>query len=127
MSDRAKYWQRLVAAWEESGLSQAEFCRRRDVSAGSFAWWKRRLGGTAKQARKRVGRNADRSPSRKHANFAEVALPKSAFPVDSTPAPATPVEMSGYEIALNGGRVIRLPHNFDPVVVAQLVGAMESC
>jgi len=43
MSDRARYWQRLVAAWEKSGLSQAEFCRRRKVKAVNFGWWKRKL------------------------------------------------------------------------------------
>ncbi len=57
MSDRAKYWQGLIAAWERSGLTQAEFCRRRGVKPVSFAWWKRKLGGTkgraAKPARRR--------------------------------------------------------------------------
>lgn len=31
MPDRATYWQRLLADWERSGLSQAEFCRRRQL------------------------------------------------------------------------------------------------
>ena len=39
---------------------------------------------------------------------------------DRTAAPA-------YEVVLRGGRVIRLPQNFDPAVVAQLVVAVESC
>ncbi len=42
MSDRARYWQRLVTAWGKSGLSQAEFCRRREVKAVNFGWWKRK-------------------------------------------------------------------------------------
>jgi hypothetical protein len=127
MSDRARYWQRLVAAWEKGGLSQAEFCRRRKVSAGSFAWWKRRLTGAAKQTRRRVGRNAGGPQRGKHAGFVEVALPKTTFAVGSTPMPALAVGRSGYEIALSSGRVIRLPQNFDPAVVAQLVTALESC
>ncbi len=43
MTDRAKYWARMVTAWEASGLTQAEFCRRRGLKAVTFAWWKRQL------------------------------------------------------------------------------------
>jgi len=28
MTDRARFWAELLSAWEQSGLSQAEFCRR---------------------------------------------------------------------------------------------------
>ncbi len=127
MSDRARYWHRLVAAWEKSGLSQAEFCRRRDVDAGSFGWWKRKLKGATGRCRQRVGRNIDRPRLRKHADFVEVAPPKTPFAVGSTPMSALAVGSSGYEIALNHGRVIRLPQQFDPAVVAQLISAVESC
>lgn len=41
MSERAAYWRRLLAEWERSGLSQAEFCRRRGLKAVNLAWWKR--------------------------------------------------------------------------------------
>lgn len=47
MSERSNYWARLLGAWEKSGLSQAEFCRRRGVKAVTFAWWKRKLGDPA--------------------------------------------------------------------------------
>jgi hypothetical protein len=30
----------LVATWEKSELSQAEFCRRRAIEAVNFGWWK---------------------------------------------------------------------------------------
>ena len=127
MSDRARCWQRLVAAWEKSELSQAEFCRRRKVDAGSFGWWKRRLKGTAKPARRRVGGNSGRPKTGEHANFVEVALPNSARVVGSTVMPGLALGPCGYEVALNNGRVIRLPQDFDPAVVAQLVIAVESC
>ncbi len=41
MTERAKYWATQLASWERSGLTQAEYCRRRRIKAGSFAWWKR--------------------------------------------------------------------------------------
>ncbi len=43
MTERAKYWATQLASWERSGLTQAEYCRRRRIKAGSFAWWKRQL------------------------------------------------------------------------------------
>ncbi len=43
MTERARFWSRLLAEWERSGLSQAEFARRRGVQAVSFSWWKRKL------------------------------------------------------------------------------------
>jgi hypothetical protein len=130
MSDRARYWQRLLAAWEKSGLSQAEFCRRRKVKAVNFGWWKRRLMGPAKSTGQREGRDRDRPNKHKRASFVELALPPSALAVGSTrsmAAPALDMGVFGYEIALNSGRVIRLPHRFDPAVVAELVRAVESC
>lgn len=127
MSERAKYWRRLIGEWKRSGLSQAEFCRRREVNVGSFAWWKSRIGNTANQHRRRVGRNASRSPAREVADFVELALPKGTRAARSLAPSTFGVGPCGYEIVLSNGRVIRLPHNFDPAVVAQLVTAMESC
>ena len=55
MTDRARHWRGLVDAWETSGLSQAEFCRRRGVKAVTFGWWKRRLKGARTPAETRGG------------------------------------------------------------------------
>ena len=70
MSDRAAYWQRLLEEWSRSGLSQAEFCRRRGVKAVTFAWWKRRLGQTGSKGR-------GPGPRRTRTGFVEVALRQS--------------------------------------------------
>jgi transposase-like protein len=36
-------WRELLAEQQRSGLSVAEFCRRREVSENSFYYWRRRL------------------------------------------------------------------------------------
>ena len=66
MSDRTRYWQRQVSAWGNSGLSQAEFCRRRRIKAVTFGWWERerRLGLVFAVALLRGG-DAERSTSSK--------------------------------------------------------------
>jgi len=127
MSDRAKYWERLVAAWEKSGLSQAEFCRRRGVKVSAFAWWKRQLRGRTKKVRRRGRRDMGGPKSRRRAGFAEVALPKAMLNVASRGMSTFEVGSSGYEIVLLSGRLIRLPQGFDPSVVAPLITAVESC
>jgi len=42
-SDRTRYWRAQVAAWQRSGLTQREYCKRQGVSEWSFSSWKRRL------------------------------------------------------------------------------------
>lgn len=71
MSERAVYWRRLLGEWERSGLSQAEFCRRRGLKAVNLAWWKRRLQGAADT---RAGRRGGRARSTGRTGFVEVAL-----------------------------------------------------
>jgi hypothetical protein len=113
MTERARYWSDLVAAWSQSGVSQAEFCRRRDVKLVTFVWWKRQLqrvpGGVA-DVPKRRGRPAKAASPR----FVEVRLPgTSSFPA--------------YEVVLARGRSIRVPSQFDSRILSQLITAVESC
>lgn len=149
MSDRAAYWQRLLAEWERSGLSQAEFCRRRRVKAVTFAWWKRRLKGSAGPDAKRQKRRPSRA---RPADFVEVALPHGLssasalhpaeiHPAEIHPAALHPAEIhrsltkslhpagmlpvaNGYELVLPGGACLHLPSDFDPERVARLVRAV---
>jgi hypothetical protein len=125
MTNRAKYWQRMVVAWEASGLSQAEFCRRRGLKAVTFAWWKRQLVGTpGRGGARRKTRAGRRKPA-----FVEVALPdgvtagKIAKVSDTVGSP-----LDGYEVALPCGTSIRLPADFDVDKASQLISAVaQSC
>jgi hypothetical protein len=40
--DKKHYWQKHVASWRESNLSQVEYCRLNDLSIKSFSYWKRK-------------------------------------------------------------------------------------
>lgn len=40
---REQRWRELLVRWQDSGLSQAEFCRRRGIPVWKFLWWKKRL------------------------------------------------------------------------------------
>jgi len=125
MSDRAKDWAQLLSACEKSGLTQAEFCRRRGVKAVTFAWWKRRLRGVAERGRQRSGRSTA-TRGRREAKFTEVMWPGRVF-AGGAPIAARPESPSGgYEIVFADGLLIRLPGDFDPEKVSQLLGLVVS-
>ena len=44
LTGRGREMRRLVTAQERSGLSLAEFARRRGVPVSTLTWWRRRLG-----------------------------------------------------------------------------------
>jgi hypothetical protein len=120
-SDRASYWARMVAAWERSALTQAEFCRRRGVNAVTFSGWKGRLLSQADSGSSSTGRRSVKEltgkPVAHGAGFVELRLPEGLSPPNT----------AGYEIVLPRGRAIRLPMDFDLEAVSRLVTAVESC
>ncbi len=109
MTERARYWSDQLAAWARSGLSQAEFCRQRELNGGTFAWWKRQL---HKQDGGRPTRQ--RRTAKPPARFVEVQLPGTH-------------SGTAYEVMLAGGRSIRVPSGFDPQVLSQLITTVEAC
>ena len=42
----AKAWRRMLARFEESGLTAVAFCEREGISSKSFYRWRLRLGGS---------------------------------------------------------------------------------
>lgn len=124
MTDRAKYWRRMLTAWEASGLTQAEFCRRRGLKAVTFAWWKRQLGGSTGGGSRGRGVRRPASAGQNKPSFVEVTLPGAGATGGSrTSAPGTARE-AGYEVALPCGTSIRLPANFDVDRASQLILAL---
>lgn len=116
MTERARQWRRRLDQWERSGLSQAAFCRRHGLKAVTFGWWKRKLDVTAFSAgQRRGGKRASSGPgggSPSDAKFVEVATTSSGT--------------AAYEVVLSGDLVLRLPVDFDPDKVSQLVAAVTA-
>ena len=124
MSELAADWRRLLSEREHSGLSQAEFCRRRGIKAVSLAWWKRRLcgsPGTSRAGRQRGTRSAGRQRGTRSAGCAgvvEVAWPSRPAHGGWGYEPALPSRAVhggwAYELAPPGGERVRLPDVSDP-------------
>ena len=112
MTDRARHWQALVREQAGSGLTQAAFCREREINPGTFAWWRRKLrAGPASESAS--GPRSDRSRSRPD--------PVRFMEVEVVGAPS-----KRYEIALPNGWVLRVPADFDSEHVTRLVRAVAS-
>jgi len=129
MTNRAKYWQRMVVAWEASGLSQADFCRRRGLKAVTFAWWKRQLVGTPGHGGRGGSARRKASTGQKGPAFVEVAMPDGvAAGRSARVSDAGSAQASRYEVALPCGTSIRLPADFDVGRASQLISAVaQSC
>ncbi len=105
-TSRAVYWRKHISQWSKSGLSQAEYCRRNEVSAAAFQWWKGQL-------RRKVKTRKKPSTSMQ---FVEV----------HGVHPASVRSGETYEIVLSRGRVIKVGSDFDSSVLKRLIAAVES-
>lgn len=42
-SDKAVYWQQHFTDWQQSGLSQRDYCKQHKLTFSSFGYWRKRL------------------------------------------------------------------------------------
>lgn len=43
VTERHKFWQPHIEAWEHSGITQSDYCRNNRLSIKVFGYWKRKL------------------------------------------------------------------------------------
>ncbi len=108
LSERGRYWQRLIRQQASNGLTQEAFCRQHGVNAMTFAWWKGEL--RQRRALPSAKPRARLRPPR----FREVARP---VRTDST---------ARFEVQLPSGRTIRISAGFDEVDLRRLLGVLEA-
>ena len=116
-TSRRPFWQEHLRAWSESGLTQADYCRQRQLSAAAFGWWKRQLQGKPK-ARKRSP--ASRPPQRGNQTALRFVEVQPGPDISTGSSPAV------YEVLLSQGRAIRVGHEFDPDVLKRLIATVEA-
>jgi transposase-like protein len=104
-SSARERWRQIVERQQDSGLSVAEFCRRRGVAAPSLFAWKRRLGAEA--------------PPEARPTF--VAVRPEAEPT-LTPGGVDPA--AAIELHVGARRLI-LPRGFDPATLRQVLAVLE--
>ena len=95
---KAAFWRRHLAAWRDSGLSQAAYCRRQDISLSSFGYWR----------------------GKRDAVPASPAL----LPLVVSPVPSS---MDRIEVTLPNGLQVRLPSGSDAADWIPMIRALMAC
>lgn len=113
-------WRRVLAEQERSGLSVAEFARRRGVSAGSLGWWRYVA---RRRAAERRGTQIRATGRRvKRGRFVEVRLAPERRGLGASVAGAS------FEVVTPGGCMVRVPVHFDADVLRRLLTVLgASC
>ena len=100
LTARGRAMQRLLARWERSGLTLAEFARRAGIPAGTLGWW----------------RHALRAGTRTFADGRFLELPmRSTLTEAPRPVPAP------FEVVIGDGTVVRVPAAFDAEALDRLL------
>jgi hypothetical protein len=117
-TSRAVYWQEHISQWSESGLTQAEYCRRNKLSAAAFHWWKGQLRKKSKAQKSLSANRQQRNGPPNTMQFVEV----------HGVHPSHAGRGETYEVVLSRGRAIRVGSDFDSDVLKRLIAAVElSC
>lgn len=119
-TERSRYWRRMIAAWETSGLTQAEFCRRRQVSASAFHWWRGEL-----RKRSRRDEESGSPPSRRKTNNRK-SNAAAFIPVVIKQEEDRRTEDSRIELMIPSGHLLRVPRDFHDETLIRLLKAVES-
>jgi transposase-like protein len=109
-------WMEVVRAWQESGLSQAEYCRQAGITASTLSRWRQRW--QDQEASRQATERSALSLREPEPCWVEVAPP-------GGPEMET-LSRSPFEVVVRGGRRIRLDSYFDAEGLRRLVGVLES-
>jgi transposase-like protein len=125
-AETEKFYRRLVAEQEESGLSIRAFAATHGIPPGTLSSWRHEL----KERDAARARRGDKATKPRFVRVNVVGAGAGAGP--GTPEPAPLAKPAGaraavYEVVLGRDRVLRLPADFDEARVAALVRAVASC
>lgn len=111
LTAQSSYWLAHIESCENSGLNQAEYCRRHALKYCVYHYWKRKL---------RKPSPGSLQPESKTVNFVEVG---SSLPFGSSLSNRTaPVDFFRLWV---GGICVEVGNKFDPASLSQLLGCLR--
>jgi transposase-like protein len=117
---RREYWRALIEECRRSGVSQAEFCRRRDIPSGTLGYWKCILAREGPRSRSSV-RSGPEPPA-----FLPMRITVPPPRPEGVETDAASDEGSELEIVLGHGRRIRVRGRVDVQWLGQVVAALDA-
>jgi transposase-like protein len=118
---KESFWQDHIRRWQQSHLSVRAFCRTHRLREPSFYHWRRLLTQrgllaeaqpSAPPCRHQAAETASTLPA-----FVPVRIEHQSVPHNAV-APA-------FEVVLAGGRVLRVPVDFDAAALRRLIATLE--
>jgi len=101
--EKRRFWKAHIQAWERSGFSQNEYCRRHKLKNNQLTYWKTKF-------------KHERS---KHINFVPVPM-KTAHQVQQT------IDPNDSGLAVQLGKIkIKIANNFNPDSLVKVVSTLE--
>ena len=116
---RDEHWADVVSQWRASGLSQKEFCRRRDVSDRALNNWLYKSPYRERVARILAARSQDKLDAQTP-RFLPVAVLSATPEADSEASRAT------IEVVLKSGSRIAVTPGFDAETLRRVVAVLEA-
>ena len=116
---RDEQWADVVSQWRASGLSQKEFCRRRDISDRALNNWLYKSPYRERVARILAARSQGK-PDAETPRFLPVAVLGATRKTDSHDACAT------IEVVLKSGSRIAVTPGFDAETLRRVVAVLEA-
>ena len=116
---RDEHWADVVSQWRASGLSQKEFCRRRDISDRALNNWLYKSPYRERVARILAAR-LQAKPDVETPRFLPVAVLSATRETDSQATCAT------IEVVLKSGSRIAVTPGFDAETLRRVVAALEA-
>ena len=104
LSNKERFWRRMVRQWHSSGLSIRDFCGEQQIAEASFYAWRRTIARRDDEAVRFV-------PMRVIPDDKSVATPDASG--------------SGLELLLGAGRVLRVGPGFDGPTLRRLLALLE--
>lgn len=121
-------WPTVVAEFRRSGLTQAEFCRRRHLPIDAFRY---RLYGPRHRRRRPIAPDPQAAPSASLASKPGRSSTPQFLPVLVRPRPITPAQHlhsqapAPLELVLGNQQLVRIPAGFDPATLGLLLDLLE--
>jgi hypothetical protein len=101
LEQKRSYWKQQIEQWQQSGLSQAEYCRRNNLKHHQLVYWKRRCLKTETEV-----------------SFVPVRLEA----LLDIPAPA---DQASLTVIIDNQFKVEIVAGFDPQLLRQVVAALR--